>query len=123
MTNLNRKKILIICRKPPYGNSLSKEAIDIALACAAFEQDMALLFLDDGIYQLLKDQQTDTIKSKNHGKILSALPLYDIDQIYVEFEAMEKRKMTSEDLIIPVTELSNDDIIALMQSSDVVFSF
>lgn len=123
MSNVNRKKILIICRKPPYGTSLSREAIDVALACAAFEQDMALLFLGDGIYQLLKDQQTDTIKSKNHGKVLSALPLYDIDQVYIDFEAMQKRQVATEDLLIPVNELSNDDIIALMQSSDVIFNF
>lgn len=123
MTDINRKKILIVCRKPPYGTSLSREVIDIALACAAFDQDMALLFLDDGIYQLLKDQETDTIKSKNHGKVLSALPLYDIDQIYVDIQAMQKRHIATEDLLLKANELSNDGIIALMQRSDVIFNF
>jgi len=38
------KRILIICRKAPYGNSLSREALDIALAASVFDQSLALLF-------------------------------------------------------------------------------
>ncbi len=117
------KRILIICRKPPYGTSLSREAIDIALACAAFEQDMTLLFLDDGVFQLVKDQQADSINCKNHGKVLSALPLYEVDQIFVDCQSMSKRLITADDLVVPVENLSSEDISALMQKSDVIFNF
>ena len=55
------KKILIHCRKPPYGNSLAREAIDIALATAAFDQALTLLFSEDGVFQLLDQQNSQAI--------------------------------------------------------------
>lgn len=118
-----RKKILIVCRKPPYGSSITREAIDIALATAAFDQELALLFLADGVYQLLEGQNSDDIESKNHGKVVSALPLYDIDKLYVESDALNERNLQTSQFVVPVEALSNEQIKQLMASHAIIFNF
>ena len=117
------KRILIICRKPPYGNSLSREAIDLALATAVFDQELAILFVSDGVWQLKKEQNCEQFSSKNHGKALSAFPLYDITALYVEEEALKERMLNNHDLLLPVTALNNLEIQTLIDSFDVVLSF
>jgi tRNA 2-thiouridine synthesizing protein C len=117
------KKILLILRKPPYGNSLAREALDIALATSVFEQELAILFLNDGIWQLLEDQNSESISSKNIGKTLAAFPLYDIDQIFVSHSDLVIRALDKEKFIIPVEVLSDEKIPDFIDSFDVVMNF
>jgi len=121
MNNI-RKSILIVCRKSPYGTSLAREAIDIALAAAAFDQPLSLLFAGDGVYQLKKEQNSEAIASKNHGKVLTALPLYGIDTLYVEDSALRLRGLATEDLLLPVQTLDGDSIKDLMASHQILIN-
>ena len=117
------KRILIICRKAPYGNSLAREALDIALAASVFEQSLAILFLGDGVWQLLKNQNSEAIDAKNHSNLLSAFPLYDINELYVDETAMDERQLTHEQLVLPVNALNQDSIASFVDSYDVILSF
>ncbi len=49
-------KLLVAVRHAPYGGSLAKTAIDTALAAAAFEQDVSVLFLGAGVLNLVPGQ-------------------------------------------------------------------
>jgi tRNA 2-thiouridine synthesizing protein C len=120
---LDPKRILIICRKAPYGNSLAREALDIALATSVFEQTLALLFMGDGVWQLMPGQDSMGIPSKNHSKQLSALPLYDVNDIYIDSEALAHRKLTADALILPTQPLASKDIGHFIDSFDTVLSF
>ena len=48
------KKFMYINRKAPYGTIYSCEALEVVLIGAAFEQDVSVTFMDDGVYQLVK---------------------------------------------------------------------
>ncbi len=74
---MDPKRILIICRKAPYGNSLANAALNVALATSVFDQTLALLFMGDGVWQLMPGQDSMGIAHKNLSKQLSALPLYN----------------------------------------------
>jgi len=52
------KKFLYVNRKAPYGTIYALEALEVVLIGAAFEQDVSLAFVDDGVYQLTKGQDT-----------------------------------------------------------------
>jgi tRNA 2-thiouridine synthesizing protein C len=117
------KRFLFICRRPPYGSSLAREALDVALAAAAFDQPVAMLFLGDGVLQLLPQQKADAIDQKPLDKQLGALPLYDIDQLYVDADALQARKLSLADLAQPAQPLSVAEITALMAVHDVVLGF
>ena len=103
------KKILYMNRKAPYGTVYALESLEVVLIAAAFEQDISLVFVDDGVYQLKKDQNTDAIGMKNFSRTYHALGDYDINKIYVEKESLEHRGLTAEDLLELTYEDEDDD--------------
>ena len=117
------KKFLYINRKAPYGTIYALESLEVVLIAAAFDQDVSLAFLDDGVYQVIKGQQTRTIDVKNFSPTYRALEGYDIEKLYVEKESMEARGLKEEDFIVPVKVISAKEMADLMQSQDVVLSF
>ncbi|MGV8836729.1 sulfurtransferase complex subunit TusC [Cellvibrio sp.] len=118
------KKILLISRQAPYGKSTAREAIDIALAASVYDQDIGILFMDDGIFQLLKNQQSQHIDQKNIASILPALALYGIENIYVHQESLKARTIKADDLILDDLQLlNNKDIGHLLSQQDQLLSF
>ena len=67
MSSGNVKKFMFVNRKAPYGTIYALESLEVVLITAAFDQDVSLAFLDDGVYQLKKGQQTKGIEIKNVG--------------------------------------------------------
>jgi tRNA 2-thiouridine synthesizing protein C len=118
-----KKSFLIVCRRPPYGQSFAREALDVALATTAFDQPVAMLFLGDGVLQLVAGQHSDGIGQKAHDKQLSALPLYDIETLYADAEALQTHQLQSTDLILPVQLLDASEIAALFASHDLALGF
>lgn len=119
----DKKSVLIINRSAPYGSSNARESMDIALTCAIFEMPVSLLFIGAGIYQLLKQQEGKAVAQKNLEAMLSALPMYDIENIYVSAESMTQLAITPDELCLPVQALSNQEIAALIKQQDSVLSF
>jgi len=117
------KKFMFVNRKAPYGTIYALESLEVVLISAAFDQDVSLVFLDDGVYQLKKGQQTKGIETKNFSPTYRALDGYDIEKLYVEREALEARNLTEDDLLVDVTVLSRLELGALMDGMDVVLSF
>jgi tRNA 2-thiouridine synthesizing protein C len=117
------KKFMFVNRKAPYGTVYALESLEVVLIAAAFEQEVSLAFLDDGVYQLVKGMQTKGVEMKNFVPAFRVLPDYDIDKFYVERESLEARGLTEEDLIVDVTLLSAKELGALMDEQDVVLSF
>jgi tRNA 2-thiouridine synthesizing protein C len=121
-----RKKILFISRHAPYGSSIAKEALDALLAASAYEQSLSVLFMDDGIFQLLQHQQAEEINQKNFSSMLNALTLYDINSIYVHTESLTKRKITINELNIDIDSVQLIDgtaIGSLLAQQDQLLSF
>ena len=117
------KKFMFVNRKAPYGTIYALESLEVVLITAAFDQDVSVVFLDDGVYQLKRGQQTKGIENKNFSPTYRALEGYDIEKLYVERESLEARALTEDDLLVPVTVLSREEMGALMETQDVVLSF
>ena len=117
------KKFMFVNRKAPYGTIYALESLEVVLISAAFDQDVSLAFLDDGVYQLKKGQQTKGIETKNFSPTYRALEGYDIEKLYVEKEALEARGLSEHDLLVDVTVLTRAEMGALMEEQDVVLSF
>lgn len=117
------KKFMFVNRKAPYGTIYALESLEVVLITAAFDQDVSLVFLDDGVFQLKKAQQTKGIEIKNFSPTYRALDGYDVEKLYVEKESMEARGLTEDDLLVDVIVLSSAEMGALMDEQDVVLSF
>ncbi|MGE5241001.1 MAG: sulfurtransferase complex subunit TusC [Bacteroidota bacterium] len=117
------KKFLYVNRKAPYGTIYALESLEVVLIAAAFDQDVSLAFIDDGVYEIAKGQHTKAIDVKNFSPTYRALEGYDIEKLYVEKESMDARGLKEEDFIVPVKVISAAEMTDLMQSQDVILSF
>lgn len=118
----SKQIITFISRSAPYGRHNPQLCLDMALACAVFEQRVNYLFLDDGVYQLLKHQNAEGIGAKTLGNALETLELYGIDNVLVDADSLKARALTSSDLLLPAQPVSRAEISALLQESDTVFN-
>ena len=94
----------------------------MALASAVFEQDVNYVFLDDGVYQLLKGQDGAAIQNKTLGNALETLALYGIEKVYVDQQSLNKRSIDTTDLLPDMSLIDNDALSKLIESSDTVFN-
>lgn len=117
------KKFLYLNRKAPYGTVYALESLEVVLIGAAFEQDVSLVFLDDGVYQIKKGQDTQGAEMKNFSPTYRALEMYDVEKLYVSKESMEERGLTEEDLLVDVEILDAKQLAELMDGQDVILSF
>ncbi len=117
------KKFMFVNRSAPYGTVYALESLEVVLISAAFDQDVSLVFVEDGVWQLKKGQQTKGIETKNFSPTYRALDGYDVEKLYVERESLAARGLTEDDLIVDVTVLAGTDLGKLMEEQDVVLSF
>lgn len=104
-----KKKFMFVNRKAPYGTIYALEALEVVLISAAFEQDVSLAFLDDGVYQLAKGQNSSGIGMKNFSPTYRALGDYDIKKIYVEQESLAERGLEPANLLEITYEDEDED--------------
>ncbi|MEM9360736.1 MAG: sulfurtransferase complex subunit TusC [Pseudomonadota bacterium] len=123
MSDDARKRTLFTIRRSPYASSLDRASIEAALAMAAFDQTCNLLFLGDGVLQLIPDQQSETLGVRNVGKLLQSLPLYDIDQIYVDNHAAQRYGVDLSKLPMTVHSLSDSEMQNLLSEHDHLLGF
>ena len=100
---------MFVNRKAPYGTVYALESLEVVLISAAFDQDVSLAFVDDGVYQIKKGQSTDAIGMKNFSPTYKALGDYDINKLYVEKESLAERGLKIEDLMELTYEDEDDD--------------
>jgi tRNA 2-thiouridine synthesizing protein C len=117
------KKFLYVNRRAPYGSIYALESLEVVLIGAAFEQDVSLAFLGDGVYQLTKGQDTKGLEVKNFSPTFRALEDYDVTKLYVEKEALDARGLSEADLVVPVQVVSAARMAEIMEDQDVVLSF
>jgi len=131
------KKFLYVNRKAPYGSIYALESLEVVLIGAAFDQDVSLAFVDDGVFQIAKGQKTNEIGMKNFSPTYSALGDYEVTKIYVEKESLEERGLTPDNLLHLTYEDEDDDyaekdsirfvsraeLSEIMDQQDVILSF
>jgi tRNA 2-thiouridine synthesizing protein C len=131
------KKFLYVNRKAPYGTIYALESLEVVLIGAAFEQDVSIAFVDDGVYQITKGQETQGIGMKNFSPTYTALGDYEVTKIYVEKASLAERGLSQEDLLDLKYEDEDDDwaekdsirlvsraeLADIMEANDVILSF
>jgi len=131
------KKFLYVNRKAPYGTIYAQESLEVVLIGAAFDQDVSMAFLDDGVFQLTKGQDTKATGLKNFSPTFRALGDYEVTKLYVEQDSLDERGLTLDDLQDIQYEDEDDDyeekpsiivvsraqMADVMADQDVVLSF
>ena len=99
----NVKKIALLTRRAPHGSIYAYEGLETVLIMAAYDQDITMIFIDDGVYMLKKDQDTQAIGIKGFVKT-----------------SMEERGLTKDDLAVNVEVLESQEIAKIMAEQDAI---
>lgn len=113
-------RILYIAARAPYSNDTAQELLDALLVSAAFGAEVSVLFQDEGVWQLHSGQDGSLLGRPSLGAQLQALPLYDVEQLYVDADSLHARGLASADLLLPVDLLQGAQLAALLAACDQV---
>ncbi|MBF0124521.1 MAG: DsrE family protein [Magnetococcales bacterium] len=94
------KKIMFTVRKAPHGSIYVYEGLEVKLIMAAYDADISVVFMDDGVFALQKGQNTKALGIKGFEATYGALVDYEISKIYVDRESLLSRGMTEADLLV-----------------------
>ncbi len=95
---LKDNSILLVFRHAPYGNALAREGLEAALTCGAMGANASVLYINEGVWQLRKPQNSAAISCKNQIAMANALPLYGIENIWVDEDSLKQRNLTSSNI-------------------------
>ena len=113
-------KILCIISRPPYQGSHDLELIEAAMVGAVFEMQVSILFRGEGVWALQDGQDAGALQQRTLSKVLSALPTYEVERLYVCAESLQSRNMDSADFCIPAAALTLEQQQALIAEQHAV---
>lgn len=116
------KSVLLISRQAPWAGIGAAEAVDIALAAGAFDLPLSILFMDDGVLQLLEQQQPQVLEQKDLSANLQALPMFGIEQLYVAQQCLAERGLADSPLAMPAERVDDQAIQHLIRQYDYVMT-
>ena len=120
--NYQLTNFTFLARTAPYGTNRCNLLMDIALASSVFEQKSNYVFMDDAIYQLLRNQNADHIHTKTFSKAIEALKLYGINNIYVLEKSLTERSVSLDELVLNPEIINRQQLQELVRNSQNVIS-
>ncbi len=117
------EKLMIVFRKAPYGSIYSFEGLENVLIMGAYDQDISVLFIDDGIYAIKDGMETEAVGIKNFSPTFRAIEAYDIEKLYIDKDSLESRGLTVDDLVIQPKVIDAEEVESLMEDQKNFFMF
>lgn len=90
--------LTFVLTKPSYSESSIEESINMALLAASMDQDVTIIFINDGINVMLNAQNGALIGYQDYTAKLGALSLYEIDKLYACEQSLINREISLEKL-------------------------
>jgi tRNA 2-thiouridine synthesizing protein C len=117
------KKILLVIKNPPYGSLMAAEGLRIATALVAMDILPQLVFIDDGVYCLVKDQKPENAGLNSFYERLKALA--DLIGVYAEENSFMIRNLKTEDLdeTYHVKMMPLKEVAKLVADNEVAIAF
>lgn len=100
------KSIAFLFNSAPHGSSYGREGLDAVLSISSIFNNIAIFFVGDGIFHLIKNQNPEIICLHNYIKTFSALFLYGINKYYICSESIKKIGLNKKNI-----KLLNDKIL------------
>jgi tRNA 2-thiouridine synthesizing protein C len=117
------RKILLVAKSPPYGSVLVAECFRIATAMIAMDVLPQILFIDDGVYCLLKGQNPEQVGLQSFRERLKTLA--DLIGLYVAEHSLQRRNLKKTDLDenYSLKMVSMEEVANLFLENEVVITF
>ncbi|MGQ8821387.1 sulfurtransferase complex subunit TusC [Bibersteinia trehalosi] len=121
-----RYKLAVLFTQPPFGSATSREGLDAVLAASAFcdEDEIAICFLFDGVFNLLKKQQPEQILQKDHIATFKLLELYELSECFICQQSVTERGLDNAEWILQdVQFVAREQIFACLRNAEKVLTF
>ena len=115
--------VTVLMRKAPYGSVYTAEGFRSTMGIGVFEMDISVLFVDDGVYALVKGQNPETLDMKPLGDGFPMLPEFGVEKFYVHDESLNERGLAPDDLVMDVEIVDDAGAARIMQESGIVLPF
>ncbi len=116
-------QVAILMRKAPYGTVYTAEGLRTLMGIGVFEMDISVLYVDDGVYALVKGQDPQALDMKPLGDAFPALVDFGVTKFYAHDESLAERGLTREDLVLDVQVVDGAKIAEIMASCGKVVPF
>ena len=119
-------KLAILFTQPPFGSSISREGLDALLAASAFcdEEELAICFLNDGVFNLLANQQPELLLQKDHIATFKLIELYDLTECFVCQESLAECGLDNSELVLrEAQKVSKNKLFEVLHQAKKVLTF
>ena len=114
---------LIVVTRAPYDGALARSALDVAMSFAVFGQQPKLLFSGAGALCLVQREPAEALGRKSLRKVIDSLPLYDVEEVFVEAIALGAYGITVEEIPVFASPVDGPSIKQLQESRSRIVSF
>jgi len=115
--------VAVLMRKAPYGSVYTAEGFRSMMGIGVFEMDINVVFVDDGVYALVKGQDPAKLDMKPLGDGFPMLPDFDVRKFYVHDRSLSERGLTVDDLVMDVEIVDDEGVARVLRSSGIVLPF
>ena len=116
------KSVLIRMSKSPLNGLISGEQLETAMVAATFEQEVSILFIGDGVFNLLPAKETNEVTGYNIEKMLLALPTFEVNDLFVCERSLDQTQIEVSHLPKNSKVITLEDQRRLIKTTDVVLS-
>ena len=123
---MKKYKLAIVFTQPPFGSSTSREGLDALLAASAFcdEDEIAIVFIYDGVFNLIAHQEPTQILQKDHIATFKLLELYELSECFICQDSLEERQLQQAEWILDELHfVERQQIFALLQQAEKILTF
>jgi tRNA 2-thiouridine synthesizing protein C len=123
MKQIMISKVLLVIKSPPYGNSKASEGFRMATAMIAMDVLPQILFVEDGVYCLVKSQKAETVGLASFAERLRTLA--DLVGLQALSDSLFQRKLKTDDLDenYHVKTLAINEAAELIAQNEAVITF
>ena len=121
MATRKPKTLAFLCRRSPWGSGHAAEMLEAALIAGAFDQEVHLAFVDDGVFQLVAGQRPERLGRRPLEEGFAELADLDVEHVWVERESLAERGLDPSRLALKATVLDRAAMTSLLARMDAVF--
>ncbi len=116
-------QIAFVHSRGPYDGPFAQDGLDAAMVAAAFDQEVTLVFVDDGVYQLLPGHAPAAIGRRRADEALGHIGALGVQRILVDRASLDLRGVAAELLNLPAKPMEAGEIARFLETQDQVFVF
>ncbi|WP_026972357.1 sulfurtransferase complex subunit TusC [Aliagarivorans marinus] len=117
------KPLVWIMASAPHQSANAREGLDAILAASAVSEDVVVYFDGDGVWQLLAGQQPEQIRQRHILPTYGMLDLYDVEQLFINPDALAERGLELGDLSIQPESLTRQAFLQRFATSHAMLRF